>query len=286
MTIDSRQGEYFKVLTREKLGNGLGVPRLKQIITQISTYDLLQLADWSGAFQSKTLIRQFKKGHLIQSGEQAGKSTHFVTKAQAKNILAAIKNKTGAFDLVSNFDLEIVYSFLSAAFFDVKKYAGVVEQMELWAGPAALMRRGGNVSPNLMDMFRAEGMADRRLVGMFIESILNDPNYCPGDAKSGAAGGDLQVKFNGRTFLNTKMLLEWIRLGVSNGLAAPQTCTEALGLDTEEEGDLMVEAAKKPKRYTPVFEAKQGMSGPGGGVPAVGGRPSDKPGAETPAAAT
>lgn len=270
--IDRSAGENFRVLTWSKLGSGLGWPRLGQILDKLGARELLEIADWGAAWESGDLYRQIKKGHAITQGEHAGESRHFITKKQSDKIKSDTKGKRGPRTLVSNFDVDVSWKYLDPRFFDEKKYAAVMAKLRVWAGAPALIYESGQAAPNLMSAFGVEGRVTRRLVGPFIASIVNDPTFYGSEKPP----EPVRVGYNEQSFMDTKMMLEWVRAGASNGLISPQTARSALGVDNEVEGDRLEEAAQKPARYRPVFEAKQGM------LVDKGGRPSDKPGAETP----
>lgn len=268
------QGEYFEVLSRAKVGKGMGEPRIVQVLESLSTYELLGLADWTGAWEHKDLIQHITKGHEIKNGDLAGLPKHFITKKQQAAIMKAMKVLSGGRRVVTNFDMKILWQFLNPNFFDGKKYDGTVAKLENWGGAAALLLKSGQTSPLLMDVFAAEGRSNRQKVGNFIDRILNNANF----HAELPPPEEVQVGWNEQSFLNIKMMLEWIRLGCANGLVSPQTGRNAMGVENDTETALMREAHKHPEDFTPPFEAKQGMVGGSKG----GGRPSDKPTTQTP----
>jgi hypothetical protein len=85
----------------------------------------------------------------------------------------------------------------------------------------------------------------------------------------------LVSQWDPRSFTSQKMMLELVRLGVTNGVMSVPTAREYLSLDDKIEGDRIEASAAAPQRYTPVFEAKQGMVN--GANRAPGGRPSERP---------
>lgn len=266
LALDAK-GDRFKVLTRAKMGKGLGSPRIGAILQQLSTMELLGVADWAGAFQHKKVLRMFKKGHETRYGTRAGSSANFIKASDQKAIAAANKGKDGPYDTTANFDTKVEYPFFPTQFFDAKKYEGTLRRLETWAGPIAGMLQQGQVNPLLLDMFAQEGRRCREQVGDFLNSIFNHPDFL-GKAKPTSP---LVCRWNPRSFTSFKMMMELVRLGSGNGLMSPQTARECLELDDKVEGDLMEASHKKKKRYTPPFEAKQGMAGGARG----GGRPNE-----------
>jgi hypothetical protein len=265
--VDPNKGEYFKVLTRAKKGQGFCRARIGQIVTELSTLDLLEIADWSGAWMHKNIARQIVKGHSVNGGPDAGSTKHFLTVAQQKRIMRELKNKSGAFDVVTPHDLKFVYNFLDPRFFDMKKYEGTMMRLERWAGAAGnLLNAGSRQDPLLMDSFEQEGRKNREMVKGFMEDIINDENFI---GEETAPPQDLEVGWNPNSFRSMKFILEYIRLMNGNGLMSPQTAREIGYLDEDQESARMLAASKNPKKYTPVFEAKQGNTS------GKGGRPSD-----------
>ena len=257
--IDITNDGSFHVLTRAKLGKGLCAPRVAQLLDTttpvLSTIDLLMQADYSGAWRHRDVIRHIKGGHPIESGPHSGKNTYHLKAKQKTAIQKEMKARTGAFDVVSNFDVDLGYSYLDPKFFDDIKYKGVYAQYRAWAGAPAFALETGKVDPVHMDAFGKEGKASRKLVAGLLEKVCNDPRFL-GDAKP---PGPIRFAWNPHSFRDFKLMLEWVRMTVGQGLASPQTGREVVELDDQVEGDRLVEAAEKRERYTPVFEPKQGM---------------------------
>lgn len=266
ITLDPKEGENFKVLTWQKLGHGFGMPRLKAVLDLLSTRQLLQTADWAGAWESVNLTELWSVGHEIKTGPLAGKPTHFITEKKQTAMEKSLKNKRGGRRVVTNFDVSLAYKYLEAAFFDPKKYAGVMAALKLWGGAPVAMFESGIISPLYMQNFQAEGMKSREMVSDFIFAIVNDESFFVGKDRPETP---ITLGWNPHSFLETKAKLEVLRLAGANAWASPQTAREALGFDDQVEGDRLVEAHKTPERYRPPFEAKQGMGGS-----TVGGRPA------------
>lgn len=271
LTLDPDQGEHFRVLTRAKLGKGLDKPRVDSVLLALSTMELFGIGDWAAAEQMKKVMRQISSGHSITNGPLAGQAMHFLKTKTANQIKAQLKGKDGAFDMVTNFDILVKYPFLDPKYFDAAKMKGTIERLQRWAGPLAMMLGNPQMIPNLIDLFETEGRSQRDRVSKFLGSIFSDETFL-GKVKL-TSGAELVPQWNPHTFTTQKMLNEIVRLGYSNGLISPQSARGMLEMDNDVEGDLMEEAATKPKRYRPMFEAKQGLVAGAN----KGGRPQDNP---------
>jgi len=271
LLLDKTEGDRFKVLTRAKVGKGLAAPRVGSVLTQIGAMDLLGIGDWAAASMMKKVIRQFKKGHEITAGPLAGQPIHFLKKKESDQIKNANKNKDGAYDSVTNFDVNIGYPFMDPNYFTIKKMEGTLSRLERWAGPIGrLLLAGPTQSPYLMDAFETEGRRQRKLISDFLASIFSDESFI-GNADPPV---DLVPRWSPVTFTSKKNLIELSRFAQPNGIASPQTTREWLGLNDKEEGDRLVTANKNKQRFTPPFEAKQGIVS---GTGPKGGRPTETP---------
>ena len=281
LELDRALGENWKVLSTAKLGNGFGMPRWRAVFDDLAARDLLKIGDWNGAWARKHLVRHGKKGHLIQHGALAGMPEYFYNPKFGDKLVKKLQSATGFMELVTNFDLLFEYVYLNPDFFDPKVYKGIEDRLTKWAGACMLMLREGNPNPNLSKIFQAEGLAERELIGRFLEGILNDPTFRPKGQPRGME--DLQVRWDEWVFFNQDELRQMITFGIQNGIMSPQSVQRAMRLDSDEQMALMTEAIKKRDQFTPVFEAKQGMAAGeagivstannGGDAGAAGGRP-------------
>lgn len=283
LELSKEQGENWKVLTTAKLGNGFSTPRLRAIFDDLAARDLLKIGDWNGAWARKHLIRHGKKGHLIKDGPLAGMPEYFYKDKYGKGLVKELQKASGFLDLVSNFDLLFEFVYLNPDFFDPKVYKGIDDRLTKWAGACLLMLRDGNPNPNLSKVFQAEGLAEREIIGRFLESILNDTTFM---AKTPRGMDPLQVRWDEWIFFNQDELRQMITFGIQNGVMSPQSVQRAMRLDTDEQKEFMTDALKNRDLWTPVFEAKQGMAAgeaglktgttanSGGDAGGAGGRPS------------
>ena len=281
ITLDPRLGEMSKVLSTAKSGYGLAMPRWRAIMDDLAILDLLKIGDWNGAWARKKLLRHGKKGHdVVGHGPLAGQPVYFFRPEFGKKLTKLLNDTPGFSELMTNFDLDLSYNFLSADFFENKVYAAVELRLDRWAGPLGMMMREGTTpSPYLMPIFKAEGTAEREIVGDFLADILNDPSFV---GKEKAPSQRIIPQWDDTVFFNEKMLLGWFQFAYQNGLMSPQTCRRFLALSDEGETESLTDAHTRADDYTPVFEAKQGLlSEVAGGQQASrtgaaeGGRPSN-----------
>ncbi len=265
VTLSERRGEYFKVLSRAKVGQGLATPRMQAAFLDLCIYDMLRQGDHNGAWARKSLLRHTKKGHEQRYGSAAGSAINFFRKAFGDRLLKRLAATPGFSEFVSNFDIAIDYVYLKPEFFDKKTLETTMERLDRWAGPAGLLLRHGaeaSSNPWLMQLFRAEGEAERSVLGGFLQEILEHESF--GRHKP------VKVTFDDTVWFNLEQLQKWLQWAQSSGLMSPQTARGLMNLDNERESALLLEAHNNPKQYTPPFEAKQGL------LQSDGGRPKEK----------
>jgi hypothetical protein len=246
-------GEDFTVLTGAKLGNGLGRPSLWAVFEDLALHGLLVKGDYNAAWTVKDVIRQFKKGHDIKAGNMAGMPVHFLKASERDAIHKAVADKVGAFDIVTNFDIDVEYPAFDFGFFKQEKYAGVRQRLLEWAGPVGTMYLGERSQDpeTIMALLRAECFAARADLARFAGQLRDKPGF--------AALRGAKPEWN---FLTMASLQETISfVNAATGLAAMSTITarEVLGLEEERENARMDEQLKKPQHYRPIFEPHQAM---------------------------
>jgi hypothetical protein len=267
LKLDPKYGERFKVLTTAKMGNGFGMPDLKAIMGDLAILELLKLGDWNGAWARRKILRQTKKGHEITGGDRQGSPDYYFNPAYGKKLKKALNDQNGFMELIGNFDQDLAYVFLEAAFFDPKLYEAVEMRLDRYVGAMAMMMREGKLqSPFLMSLFRVEGLAERDLVGGYLASIFNDEFfYGSGDAPPQR----ILPTWDEGVFFNEKMLIAWMGFGLQNGIISPITMRRWMRVSDRGETELMKLAHTNGKDYEPVFEQKQGLlDAPEGGAPA------------------
>jgi hypothetical protein len=259
------------------------------------------------------VIRQVKKGHDIKTGNLAGMPMHFIKEKEAKAILHGLSNKAGAFDAVTNFDVDIKYPTLEIdpKYLDAKKYGGVMQQLLQWAGPIGLLFKTeqGRALDDMIPILNAEMEHWREEVKGVVEQVINDPTFDPGAGEPApntsdaaatgaapAAKGEpptqgavddapdapyrLQVTFNPLTLATLKNIIAYMTAGLTNGIMSPQTARKRMGLVEAVENANMKAARASKDNYTPVFEAKQGLlqepENTNDNPENTGGRPTEK----------
>lgn len=253
-------GLRFGVLTTGKRGAGLKMPSLFGLIFDLCLLEVLRIGDWNGAMQMRDVIRQFTKGVNINYGPLAGQPTYFLKKKDITAIKAAVKDKLGAWDFITNFDMEVKFPFLDPKYFDKGKYDPTWARLVEWAGPLATALRAGAGEAGTVAMaaWKQEGQAHRVAVGGFLESIYNDPDYHGGLVPEGQR---VKVAFNPLSFHSVKEAREYLSWAVGNAIVSPQTANRVTGFDEAEERALIEAAHAKKESYFPVFEPRQGLLG-------------------------
>lgn len=268
----SNDSEHFSVVTSGRGTDGMAMPGLFNVFQELAALELIRKGEFNAAWKMKDVIRHYRRGHEIKSGNLAGQPTHFLKGKQAKKIEDALKNKEGAFDLITNFDVEIGFAFLDPKYFDDAKTKGIMARLRDWAGPLALLL-DTNTRTTLADgwfkLLEADVLGQRRLFTDSIQAIFESGTFFKG--RGGKAPQELEVRLSPNTLLSMDKLIEKVRLAGGQGYASPQTLRSEMGY-TEAEADLMREAHKDPLAYTPPFEAKQGMVADN-----KGGRPKGTP---------
>ena len=264
-------GHRFLVRTSAKLGAGLGMPSLYQVIIDLGIMELLRTGDLNGALAMKDVVRQTKKGHQLQYGTIAGQNTYYLKKGDVKVFKEIWKKGVGLFDMITNFDVEVSFPFLDPKFFTEEKYKPAMSRVMQWVGPLAraLEAGAGEAGTIAMAAWRAEGLQLRGIIGGLLEEILNHPDYHRGQL---AEGERVVVRFNPLSFHANREARETASFLLGNALISPQTATELFGFDDAVEQARLKQAHADGESRYPAFEPKQGLlvAAPDGGE---GGKP-------------
>lgn len=267
--------EVFEVLTAASLhpagkaGTGLGKPSMFSIFEALAIYGLLSTGDWNAAWTAKDVIRQIKKGHSIDSGNLAGMPMHFLKKAERDVIHKEMKNKSGAFDVVTNFDIEFEYPSFDFKYFSVEKWEGIIGRLVRWAGPVGmlLVSEGKEEREDILKLVEQEAIAHRDVIAGFFGQIATAGGF-------GKPGMSVEVTFSETTFISWTTLINLVDRMTGNGIMSPQTAREYLRLDVKRESARIRDAKKNRDDFTPVFEANQGiLTNNQNPDPGTGGRP-------------
>lgn len=262
-------GEGFSVFTHAKLGCGLGRPRLFAVFEDLAFHGLLTKGDWNAAWLAKDVIRQFAKGHDIKTGNMAGMPVHFLKASERDAIHKATKDKQGAFDIVTNFDVEVRYPAFDFKFFHEDKYAAVRQRLLEWSGPVGAIHLddGRRDDETLLTLLRAESSAARQHIAAIVGTLAEKEGF---EKIKG-----VKLKWNEWTLASFQHIISLTNAPVTNGVMSKITARSLLHLDDgaesanlkKEHGDLL--------GYTPSYEPFQGQSANTTPPTPEGGRPPE-----------
>lgn len=282
IVLGEEKDEKFEVYSSGKRGGGYGVPSLYGLIFDLGLIEILQTGDFNAALMTRDVMRQIKKGHEISYGPLAGQPVYFLKRGDIKTITEALAAKIGAFDFLTNFDVDITFPTLDTKYFDKDKYAATWARILEWMGPLGRYQTAtnGEAAAAALAAFRVEVDEIRDRLARFAGRIFNDGTF----SKRAADSGKIKIGFHPFTCYSTKERREMMSWATQNGYLSPQTAREFLGLEDELERERLREAAAAPDEFRPVFEPKQGLlmtevSGDGSssssGTGGTGGRPED-----------
>lgn len=246
-------GEDFAVLTNAKLGMGLGRPRLFSIFEDLAVHGLLVKGDWNAAWTAKDVIRQFSVGHEIKSGNMQGLPVHFLKASMRDAIHKSVKDKSGAFDIVTNFDVELKYPAFDFDFFKEEKFKAVRQRLLEWAGPVGTFYLDiqSRDDEALLTILNAEMRAARADVARLFQKIIAKEGF--GSVKAAA------LKWDSLTLASLQRKISLINTMANNGVMSKKTARSLLELDDKAEGDNLDLEHKTPERYAPAFQPFQGQ---------------------------
>ncbi len=253
LTWGTGPGEMFSALKSSavhpsgKAGTGFGLPSIRSVFEPLATHALLSMGDWAAAWTAKDVIRLYRRGHKIDSGNLAGMPLHFMSGKESKLIAAEIAKRSGAWNAIANFDVTIDYPIFDFDYFADEKWKGTARRLLDWAGPVGSLLRG-DVTPEMRKLAHTEAKAHRAAVAGLLRDISLKCGF-----------GELKVAFCPTTFLTHAEILGAVNSATASALMSPQTARAWLELDSDEESRLMLEAWKDPNKFTPPFEQKQGI---------------------------
>lgn len=256
--LEDDLGLRFLVFSGADLGAGYAVPSLYAAVIDCAIVETLRMGDFNASFVSRDIPRQIKKGHEIKYSDLAGQPLYFLKGADVTRFKETLKDKIGAWDWITNFDVSMEFPFLDPKFYDAHKYDAAWSRLIEWAGPLATALRAGagEAGAIAMGAARTEGMALRDQLRRHFIRLLNHPDYRGGPVPPDQR---VDVAFNPLTWHGNREAREWLSFGLVNGTLSPQTCTETMGFDPEEEQERIKAARADKDSFTPVFEAKQGI---------------------------
>lgn len=257
--------EYFSVLKNERVGHGLGRPRMESAFDVLSECESLEIGENLLASVARTVIRQHVMGHEIKSGPKAGSPVHFLKSNRSKEVKDFFMGRTGFLEFASNFDHEIKLHWIDPKMLSAEKWATIVDRLVWWGGPAALLYLARTIQPYLLTVLRAQCEEDRALLRPFINEVIQ--TYDP--------PGPVTVDWSNRCFTEPRVAAELMKFLVQQGPLSLRTALEDSGFDAEEERTRKAEELEDdPKLHLPIFDAAHGDNP---GTNDGGGRPPGTP---------
>jgi hypothetical protein len=273
ITIDPKQGEHFKVLKRARMGDGFGWPAVYSIFRLLGEVESKEIGMNAMGYCFRKVTRHHKLGHEIKSGDRAGKPTHFWNQQRSDATKKLWVNVVGVDDFTSNFDHTVEFPWPNMEYFDETCWKGSNLRLNDWAGPLAQMLAAKGVMPYLAPALKAQCLEDRRIVGGFLNIVVNLA-YAP--------PMPVMVGWSNLIFNDARLQSELLKFAALQGWASAQTGQEETGLNPEEEEERkLVEAQDKDAKakYTPIWDPAHGISPALGESSAAGGAKGAAPGA-------
>jgi hypothetical protein len=265
ITLNEEHGEHFRVMKRERTGYGFGMPRMRGIFRALAQYESMEVGENLVALASRLVVRRHKIGHEIRTGPRAGLATHFYKKPTAAAIKKFYEGRVGLVDVVTNFDQTQKLEWIDPVIYDSKKWDTVTQRILKWGGPVAVMLHATGVTPFLMPLWKTEALAERETVARFVEGIINNV-FAPPEP--------VRLHWGNRCFSESRVAMDLLKFGVTQGAVSLRTFNEEAGQDHEEELERKQEELQHRDVLVPLWDAAHG-SDPG----KDGGRP---PGASDP----
>ncbi len=251
----------FRVMKQGKDGCPLPVPSLVTIFDDLDFVEAIRVGDWNGAKARWEIIRHTTKGYPTGSGPNAGLPRNNAKTADLKAIAKAMKEILGKQDVVTNFDQEIAWITFPKEHFHEDLLREVKQRLLFWSGVfgVLLLKTDSQItglSGFMMDQLRAEVTAFREEFTTFLTSIYQSESFRKGYMDAPILIPEWSVK----SLYSSKALIELVTALSTYAIAAPQTIRSLFGLDDDDESELFLKAHEEPKRYSSVYEPRQGIT--------------------------
>lgn len=260
--LDAAHGEHFLVLKRAADGSGgFAEPLIDGLLRTLEQDDSMQAGDNVSAFLLRTVVRQFKIGHEIKTGQWAGADHHFYDdKLHGPAIKALYQGKVGLINHAANFDHEITFPTPDTKRFEAAKYESVWQRIAQWCGPVGLMFLQGQHAGPLLEMAKEVALIERHeFMGPFLNHVINAAFKPP---------VPVRVAWNSRCFMEARVRTEMVKWLHSIGALSEGTALDEMDFNQEEEWRRKdVEHGQPKHRTTPLYDAAHGP-------PDAGGRPA------------
>ena len=257
ITLNRGQGENFRVLTRGMSGSGFNYPRMAQVFRTVSQAESMEVGESLLAYAGRTVIRMHHLGWEVKTGNSGLRQTDAMWDAKRA---AGIENhfkglQGGLAEATTNFDHKISTLWTDPKLYDGKKWDSISTRLQWYAGPLAFLLLARSPNPDLLPVFKAQVLHERRLLRLHLEYVLNQSMRPP---------GGIRLTWGNRCFTSPKMFWDMAKALMTQGPLSLRTALEAGDFDPEQEAtQKRIESQQDPKLHLPLFD------------PAHGKRPSD-----------
>lgn len=281
--VTLRQGQddwNFYLVTAGALGSGRCRPALQSVLEDLELVALLSLADWTGAFMHKDIVRYAKKGVIVTSGNRAGQILHLWTtgaKGLKQKVLEFFEKLKGGADLTVSADTELGHFTFDPSFFSAEKFEGAMRRLAVQAGALApYLLSGSSRDAGLItqvSMNHRPWIAEiRAMVEEGLRAAFGSITW-QGDFEKEV--GSLRFCWDQSAAMPPDAAFNHAQMLWNNGAMSTQTLRESWGgLDHEEESRRMVEEGSEENRdgVSRIFESRQGIASGRWGFAGAGGQ--------------
>lgn len=258
-TEEDDSGYDFEILKDGKTTGCIPAPAVTGILDDLDYIEAIRCGDWNGAWSRREILRHTKKGSGVSSGPNAGTARNNAKTADIKAILAAMSKILGKADVATNWDQEIDWLTFPKDFFDPSMVEASLRRLVFYGGFSALLllktdSQIAGMESYALDLTRARISAFRSEFGSFVSKVFGAIAKMDG-------GPDLLVpKWSVKSLYSTEGVSKLVTLFATYGIASTPTLREMMDIDNDAEGDAMERCHENPKRFTPVFEPRQGIA--------------------------
>jgi hypothetical protein len=172
VTLDEKQGEFFKVLTRGVWGTGFGYPRMYSIFEAASQSEHMESGEKAYAYTGRRVHYRHLIGFAPVNAEMAQRAENFLWDAsRAKALQANFRGRVGQIESVDQFDHKIEVNWIDPAKYNAEKWSTVTSRMMHWGGAAARLPVAANF-PAALHALKQEAMADRKWVALHLKEVF------------------------------------------------------------------------------------------------------------------
>jgi hypothetical protein len=251
----------FEILKKGKSTACIAPPKITGIIDDLDFIEAVRCGDWNGAWSRREILRISKKGSGVSSGPNAGTARNNAKFKEIQEILKTMKSIIGKTDVAMNWDQEASWLTFGKEFFDPAIVDTAVRRLVFWGGlPAVLMLKTDSqmdgMASYVREIARAQVLAFRSEFATFLSSVFNSDSF----RINFPSAPDLECGWSVKSLYGADALNKLATTLHTNGIAATPTIRALYDIDDEEEGTTMEKTHESPKKYTPVFESRQGIA--------------------------